>query len=70
MSWLLSVGLYEHWGACIFLNYGFLRVYALIMELLDHTVVLFLVVKGASILFSIVAGSIYISTYSASIVVV
>ena len=49
------------------MNYGFLRVYALIMELPDHTVVLFLVVKGASMLFSIVAGSIYISTYSASI---
>ena len=39
------------------------------VELLDHMVVLFLVFKGASILFSIVAVSIYISTYSASIVV-
>ena len=28
MSWLLSIGCCEHWGACIFLNYDFLQIYA------------------------------------------
>ena len=69
MSWLLSVVL--QWAlACMCLfELLFSQGIILVMELLDHMVVLFLVFKGASILFSIVAVSIYISTYSASIVV-
>ena len=34
------------------------------MEMLDHTVVLFLVILGTTILFSTVAASIYIPTKS------
>ena len=33
----------EHWGSRVFLNYGFLRVYARWWDRLVHVVVLFLV---------------------------
>ena len=55
----------EHWSTCVFLNYGFLSI-ILVVGFLGHRVVrLFLVFKGLSILFSIVAISIYIPTNSA-----
>ena len=52
----------EHWSAFVILNYGFL----LVMELSDNMVAIFLVFKGISILFFIVAVPIYIPTNSAT----
>ena len=56
---------YEHWGACIFLNYYFFfsDVHPAV-ELLSHMIVLFLVFWETSIFFSIVATSIYLPTGS------
>ena len=49
----------------VFFKFDCLRVYAQVVGLLGHMVVLFLVFKGISILSSIVAVSIYIPTSSA-----
>ena len=55
----------EHCGACVFLNYGFSQGICPLVDLLGHMIILFLVFKGTSILFSIMAVSIYIPINSA-----
>ena len=55
----------EHCGTCLFLNYGFLRVYAQQWDCWVIWQFCFQFFKGTSILFSIVAVSIYIPTNSA-----
>ena len=62
MFWLLSCN--KHWAACIFLNYRFPWIYAQEWHYRNHLLTLFLLFKGTSILFSIVASPIYISTDS------
>ena len=60
MSWLLWVVLLEYWGACIFwITWFFLDT---AVGLLDHMLILFLVFRGTSILFSTVTAPIYTST--------
>ena len=53
----------KHWGAvCIFSKYSFLQIYGVGFQ--DHTVALFLVFKGTSILLSIEATPVYSPTNS------
>ena len=52
----------EHWGACVFLNYGFLQVYVCLR--VGLLVDLFLVFWGTSILISIIVVPISIPTNS------
>ena len=54
-----------HKGACVFLNYDFSQGRCPVVDLLGHRIILFLVFKGTSILFSIMAVSIYNPTNSA-----
>ena len=55
----------ELWGTCVFPNCGFSQCMCWVVGLLGHMVDLFLVFKGISILFSIMAVSVYIPTNSA-----
>ena len=54
----------EHWGTCVFQSCGFPQGICPVVGFLGHTVGLFLVFQRISILFSIVAVSIYIPTNS------
>ena len=64
MSWLLYMVLQRTLGYMCLFELWFSQSICLVVGLLGHMVVLFLVFKEISILFSIVTVSVYISTNS------